>query len=482
MRTLFEKSPDLLSVPISEARIPTNCRDEAPKLLAGLKYIFMNEELNHRVFSILSQRINPQKEKLEKRGRKGMGLWEILVLGVMRQGLNVNYDKLHYHANTDKLMRTIMGIETYTGPSKEYGLTTLKDNVSLLDEQTISMINDLVIEYGHKLLKKKEDEALRIKADTFVVETNVHFPTDLNLLWDSARKCIDIGEWFRDKQGYSGWRKSRLWRKEIKWLFRATSSVRRSRAKDKHQRIQKLTGQYLDWCKKLDRKVTAFLETIDSRGSVVIVGKILEMSYYQEMLFRHIDLVERRILNGEIIAAEDKLYSIFETHTEWISKGKSHKPVELGHNVLIATDQFHFIVHHQVVEQRHDASLSIEIARTLTDKFPDCIYSLSFDKGFYSKENKAYLARAIPMPVMPKKGKRTKTETEFERSSEFRKLRYAHSAVESNINQLEHNGLNRCPDKGLTNFKRYTALSVLAYNLHWLGKYATRSVALQSAA
>lgn len=157
MREKFEKNPDLFTLPISSAKFPNNCRDEAPKLLKGLQEIFMNEELNASIFSLLSNRINPKQEELVKSGRKGMGLWEILVLGVMRQGLNANYDRMHYYANTDTVMRTVMGIETDDRLNKkEYGLTTIKDNLALLDEQTIDEINDLVINHGHKLLKKKK--------------------------------------------------------------------------------------------------------------------------------------------------------------------------------------------------------------------------------------------------------------------------------------------------------------------------------------
>jgi len=85
-----------------------------------------------------------------------MGLWEILVLGVMRQGLNANYDRIHYLSNSDLIMRTIMGIETVSHLNrKQYGLTTIKDNLALLDEQTIEDINAIVIGYGHRLFKKK---------------------------------------------------------------------------------------------------------------------------------------------------------------------------------------------------------------------------------------------------------------------------------------------------------------------------------------
>ncbi len=156
MRTKFERNPDLFTLPIPSVKFPNNCRDEAPKLLKGLQAIFMNDEINILVFSLLSERINPAQEKIIKSGRKGMGLWEVLVLGVMRQGLNANYDRIHYLANSDSLMRTVMGIETESHQNKkEYGLTTIKDNLALLDEQTIEEINDIVISFGHKLLKKK---------------------------------------------------------------------------------------------------------------------------------------------------------------------------------------------------------------------------------------------------------------------------------------------------------------------------------------
>jgi IS5 family transposase len=87
----------------------------------------MNEQLNEEVFSLLSNRINPKQERMVKSGRKGMGLWEILVLGVMRQGLNANYDRIHYFANADMPMRTVLGSETESSmDKKEYGLTTIK--------------------------------------------------------------------------------------------------------------------------------------------------------------------------------------------------------------------------------------------------------------------------------------------------------------------------------------------------------------------
>jgi len=474
MRSKFKQSPDLFTVAISDAPFPTKLsRDEAPILLKGLQSIYLHDSLNPQVFELLNLSINDKTGKGE--GRKGMGLWEIFVLSVMRNGLNINYDKLHYLANYDHLMRCVMGVasEDSRKETQEYSLTALKENVALLGIDTINKINDLVVAHGHRIVKKKDGTTLEIKADSFVVETNVHFPTDLNLLWDSVRKCIDVAQWFSVNRGISGWRKSASWKSEIKSSFRITSRAGKGGGKNKEERVQKAASNYLFICDKLAKKARILLAQTCQFFDTASYVKSMELSYYLEMLEKHLDLVNRRLLQEEKIPTCEKLYSIFESHTEWLSKGKSGKSVELGHNFLIATDQYHFIVHHKVIQGIKDVNLTLELGDDLLRKFPNQIRSLSLDKGFYSKENKEVLSAKIPKLILPKKGKRNKEEEEQEYEQEFVKLRHKHSAVESNINQLEHNGLNRCCDKTLKGFKRYASLSVLAYNMHRLGKYLT---------
>ena len=79
------------------------------------------------------------------------------------------------------------------------------------------------------------------------------------------------------------------------------------------------------------------------------------------------------------------------------------------------------------------------------------------------------MSLVIPELVMPKKGKLNQSEKQEESTSKFKKGRHRHSAVESNINELEHRGLDRCPDRGYEHFKRYISLGVCAYNLHKIG-------------
>jgi transposase, IS5 family len=166
------------------------------------------------------------------------------------------------------------------------------------------------------------------------------------------------------------------------------------------------------------------------------------------------------------------VFSIFEPHTEWICKGKLHPNVELGKLLLITTDQFQFIVDYKVMEQEKDGAQVKPLCERIKNKFPGVkIISHSFDKSFHSKDNYAAVQENTQQVIMPKRGKKNQEEQQRESTKTFKKLRNKHSAVESNINMLEHHGLNRCPDKGLKGLKKYVGCCVLAYNLHVLGNH-----------
>ena len=125
------------------------------------------------------------------------------------------------------------------------------------------------------------------------------------------------------------------------------------------------------------------------------------------------------------------------------------------------------------MENEKDAAQVKPLTGRIHANFPgQKIYSHSFDKGFFSGDNHEVLKQAgIENVILPKKGKLNIEEKERESGKTFKTLRNAHSAVESNINMLEHHGLDRCADKGLHGYKRYVGLSVLAYNLHILGNH-----------
>ena len=237
------------------------------------------------------------------------------------------------------------------------------------------------------------------------------------------------------------------------------------------ERVKSYLGLARGLSEKIEVSMLAIYERVLSTNQAEVHAvKIERLEYFYGMLNKHRDLVERRVIRGEQIPVGEKVYSLFEPHTEWLYKGKSNKRVELGHNILVASDQWGFIVDHQVIERQADVLLSIPLADRLLNRFgEDAIESISFDKGFYKRENKELLNLYIPEVVMPKKGRKNQAEQAEESSKAFKSLRHKHSAVESDINRLEHHGLDRCLDKGLKAFKRYCALGVVAANLHKLG-------------
>jgi hypothetical protein len=469
MRKRFEQQLSVDIIPIPSVKIPAYKRDELPPTLLALQFIFMDQELNQEVFIILEDAILKGKKKT---GCKGMDLWQILVLGIVRMTLDIDYDRLWHVANYDKLVRQIMGVESTNGFREEKLIpyNTIRENVSLLDDATIDKISTIVVKAGHQIVKKKE-EKLRVKVDTYVMESNVHFPTDISLLWDAGRKSTKIIMDFEKEFNLEGWRKSKFWLRSLKNQFRDLSKTCQSGGKDKEKNEKIKAKEYLRLARQLNDKILKSKEIIyEGLTDMQSLIALMALDYYHSMLIKHIDLVERRLIKGEIIPHEEKLFSIFEPHAEWIKKGKANNKVEIGHNILVATDQFDFMLTHKVIEKQVDVNLSIPLADELFLLYgEESFYSISFDKGFWKKEYKELLQLNFEKVIMPKKGSKNKIEQAEESSKEFKKLRNKHSGIESNINSLEHHGLNRCPDKGKKGFIKYAAIGVLAYNLHRFG-------------
>jgi len=467
MRKRFEIQIEMGAAPIEEIKIPLKSRDELPPVMAALKHIYTTPETNRRVFELLERHI-----PLAKMGRLGMSLWEILVLGVVRLTLDCNYDRLEHVANYDGLVRQFFGIDSLGKTPKKYALQTLKDNVVLLTREMLEEINQIVVQEGHRLAGKKKDDLLNLKVDTYPVKSNVHFPTDINLLWDSCRKSIQIIKKLADITGVKGWREAENWKRKTKNAFIRLNKLSKGGGKNKSTRKKKKTREYLWITKIISRKIDETLPEISARISsddIVGIVLMLELDYYKSMLDKHIDLVSRRILKDEKIPHSEKVFSIFEPHTEWIQKGKSGNRVDLGLNVLAATDQYGFCVYNHVCVQQHDAALAVPTVEEINKRYKIPIGSVSYDRGFWSPENYSKLNDMVDKVILPKKGRLNKNEYEREHTKTFVSLRHKHAAVESDINSLNHHGLDRCPDRGLDHFEQYVSLGVLAFNLHRLG-------------
>jgi len=472
MRKRFEVQLTLGKTPIERVILPLKSRDELPPILAGLQWIFVTPELNRQIFELLEGKVVGEKKTT---GRPGLDLWHILVLGVVRLGLDCDYDRLEHLANYDGLLRQILGLQpVLCGEEKPFHYKTLSENVCHVDEELLGQINALVVQAGRAAFKKKEGggaEPIRAKADSYVLETNVHFPTDLNLLWDAQRKCADLLVPMAQKAGLEGWRKSREWRRKLKGQMIGLTRLSSGGGPKKEERKRAAAVAYVQDSYRFEEKVFRTMQALPAPQSLLEWAQRERMDYFHTMMIKQLDLVERRLLAGQTIGHEEKIFSLFEPHTEWIKKGKLFPPVELGHKVLLTTDQYELILDYRVMEQRNDAEEVIGLADRLLSRYGEkSVASLSFDKGFSRTEDRQLLELYIPEVIMPKRGKRTAQESEREQERSFAGLRRQHNAIESDINCLEHHGLNRCPDKGLRGFKRYTGFGVLAYNLHKIGR------------
>ena len=473
MRTIQPEQMKLGEVAVSKINLDEKSRDEIPKMLLGLRHIYCTPEIREQVFGIL-ETIIPRKTS-KNNGRLGMDLWNILVLGTIRLNCDWDYDKLREMADNHRTLRQMLG-HGIDEEGKRYPLQTLKDNVSLLTPEVLDRINQLVVHSGHKLIRnKKKDEVLRGRCDSFVVETNVHYPTDINLLFDAVRKVIKLISGVCSEVGLTTWRQGHYNLRTVKRSYRSLQKLKHSTSRDAdkkakaEQRIVQAHQEYVALAQGFADKAETTLTEIRSTGPDLKTEAVLQsIEGYIKHARRQMDQITRRVVSGERIPHEEKVFSIFEPHTEWISKGKAGVPQELGVRVGIVEDQYQFILHYRVMEHETDDKVAVPMIRATRESFPE-FKMCSFDKGYHSPANKVALAEMLNQVILPKKGKLSKTEKAAESSDEFVRMRHRHSAVESAINALEYHGLDRCPDHGIYGFKRYVGLAVLSRNLQRLG-------------
>ena len=480
----MENQMKIGEVAIENVKIDLSSRDEIPKVLIGLQNIYKNNEVREQVFNALEDLV-PENVNMNN-GRPGMNLWTILVLGTIRVSTNWDFDKLREIANNHLTLREMLGLSKFN--SKQYPLQTIKDNISLFTPGVLDKINQIVVIYGHEIIGKKPDEELKGSCDSSVVKTNVHYPTDINVLFDAMRIMIVTIMLLCDQLCMPGWKKGIFNLKKVKKLFihaqRVTSKnkkkkkntknkkkinkkKKKEKEKEKEKAIIDAHSAYIDFCEFIIVRVKDSIESITS-DDMLIQAKIFQINNYIAHAERQIDQTRRRVIKGESIPHHEKVFSIFEEHTRWISKGKAGVPQELGLPVCFVKDQYGFILYHYVMHEETDEKVAVPVIKEVKKRFPD-FNSCSFDKGFHSPYNQEELKKILDKVILPRKGKLSAINKEIESSDEFKEARRKHAAVESSIGALQNHGLDRCPDHGIDGFERYVALGVLARNIQILG-------------
>ncbi len=314
-------------------------------------------------------------------------------------------------------------------------------------------------------------EGEKLRLDTSAVETNIRWPTDSGLLWDTYRVLCRLINTAREIDPDSA-SDRRLQPKLVKRLH--TAVARRSgkkgvvseAAKGLYVNLFRLVDDLLEWVPSVCKRLRERFGLIDC-GEVVdaLIGQI---DHFRALGRKVVDQARRRIMDGEKVPNEEKIFSIFEPHTELLKRGKASKPIEFGHMVAIQQVQSKFITDYEVFEKKPVDYTLVEPALESHKKtFGQPPKELSADKGFYeSMARIKELEQEIEVVAIAKKGSRTEEETAREKTEAFRLGQKFRAGIEGSISFLKRIlGLWRCMNKGWQHFVSTVGATVFVHNL-----------------
>jgi hypothetical protein len=486
MRKAFriqENSPEieLGYCSITDIKFDPRSRDSVTRVLAGLQCAYQDTDFRKEIINEIKSMVC-RDDKFTEKGRKGLDFWSIFVLGMLRLVCNWSYDMLENMANNHRDIRRLIGLNDWLDADKKFSRTALHDNLTLLDADGLSRISQKIVQFSHKELGVSEIP-LKGRCDSFVLLSNVHFPTDLNLLFDCVRKCIELAVDLAIDFGRSGWREHKSLMKKVKRVFRTLCKMRHSRSKDESKKLARVEEikscceDYLTRAEGIFIKVESLIFSLPLEE--MKNQNVIQILYFIKKGRLLCDQLNRRLLNEEKIHHAEKIFSVFEPYTEWIVKGKAGVSQELGVRFCIVEDQHGFLLNQRMMYGEVDKEMVVDLMED-TKSIYKTFCACSFDKGFHSAKdcngltNRDYIELLDITAYLPVQGRPNKEDRERQSQKEFRENRKQHAAVESAINSLEHHGLNRCPDKGKEAFSRYAAAACCGFNLHRLGSIILR--------
>ena len=333
-----------------------------------------------------------------------------------------------------------------------------------LSEETWRAINETLCGYA-----KKEEKitAEKLRLDTTAYEANIHYPTDSSLLWDSYRTFARLMRDAADELTEVGL-EHRFHTKKVKKLSPYISRNSDKKDKGAQRRIKSTYRKLIDrvtWIVEAGEFAEHLLSLrVDEKAKAVMA----ELKRYLPIAKKIISQAERRVLNGEQVPSSEKVFSLFEDHTELIKRGKAGKPVEFGHKVLLVETGEKFIIHYETMpKQRADKELIGESLKAHGKVFGCRPAVLAGDKGFYeSREQIGKLSEKIETVSICKKGRRTTEEDDRESTEEFKAGQRFRAGIEGTISALKRAyKLGRCLFKGFKNFASSVGCAVFCRNL-----------------
>lgn len=468
MRKAFDSQRRFDCRPVFDVQLNLDCRDEIVPILKALQHIYSQPKLRDRILRAIARDVSGTSNP--KRGRQGMDYWEILVLAAVRLGCNLDYDKLQDLAEQHRALRQMMGIGDWDQQTT-FDWRRIRDNVTLIRPETIQQINQLIVAEGHQLVPQAAET---VRADSFVVETNIHYPTESTLIRDGLRKVLGLCATLAALVGVGGWRQHKHLYKKARTLARQIDRIAARKGADYQQRLKRPYRELLNLAETIAGRAEKLRKKVPRRtaADAEILALDAELQVFLARTLHVCGTARRRVLQGENVPNQDKLFSIFEPHTQLYQRGKAGQPIQFGRQVLIFEDGAGFVSQAYLLPRdAGDRDVVVQQTRILQQRLEGRIRQASFDRGFHSPENQRQLAEIIAHPCLPMPGTHQAQQQAREATVEFRPARQRHPGIESAIGALQAgNGLVRCRDRTEPGFARYIQLAMLGRNLHVLGK------------
>src|SRR5713101_4132024 len=431
-----------------------------PLLQAIADFLDDQKEMIERVRSDLVRGL-----KKPGSGRRGLTPQQILRALVLMRVKNWDYRELRERIADGLMLRQFADFYCARVPKHD----AFNRGFNRLTPETLKVVNDLVVQAAVDL---GLEDGTKLRVDTTVVQTDIHHPTDNTLLWDAVRvvtrlvgRLLKVLELRRIK-GFCN--RTRSARRRMYEIQRMTTRQRSTDQTGTYRELIGIAEEVVDSARMVLEK------TSNVRGKDLLADMTIEeirkdIKYYCGLGSHVIDQARRRVLDGEQVPNAEKIYSIFEPHTDLIKRGKVRTPVEFGHKVFLAESAQGLITQYEVlkgnpVDEVHVAP-SLDRHIETFGRVPELYGS---DRGFFSEKNVALCTQeGVAVVCIPQSGGKKAPEREaYEKSADFKTGQRFRAGIEGRISVLfRGRGMKRCLAEGHERFELLVAAAVLANNL-----------------
>ena len=400
------------------------------------------------------------------RGRLQTPSEVVLRLLVLKHVRNGSYQSLERESRANLVYRAF----ARSGGEKVPDAKTMARLGQVMGPEVEASLHRRIVELA---VEQKVVRGRKMRVDTTVVETNIHYPTDSSLLGDGARVLTRIMKKVVSTIGGLKERVRDRMRSVRKKVVGVAIAARRKGEAGQQQR----RGLYKDLL-SLSRKivnqagrVAQEVATLPKKTQAKVRGLVEQMEGMKERTRQVIRQTKARILEGQTKHPE-KVASRFEPHTEIIRKGKVSKPAEFGKMVKIQEAENQIVTHYEVFEERPaDSDLLVDAVakhEQLLGRAPEIVAA---DAGFYSQANeKALEQRGIPRVSIPHKNTKSEARRKHQKQRWFKNGQRWRTGCEGRISVLKRrHGLDRCLYPGLNGMKRWVGMGVIADSLINIG-------------